>query len=479
LTNTGNAVSGLNITVAIATDTNSTDSLYALEITPPNNGQVGYLTNTPGGTAVNLLSSSPVYLTAAQWTAGGTNQLLGVALTSTYQVRVLVQQKSNDGVTVTNQTTLFSPFASITTPGVVTVTSFTTSSGVTLDNIPFGVQPNTPILAVFNVPIASASLSGKVTILQGSTPVPVNTSFSMPNGVPTLSIIPAGGFWATNTVYHVSLSSGVADPFGFQSTTALSTFFVTAPFLNPNSTQVSSVISPLDPNQTAVVQVPANSIPAGGFLAPRVQFISPTSPLTAGAAALGITRQGLIQVFSKAEVDIYRCNANIDPTCGPANSDAPLTLSLTAPSATNGLFNSIDKTTLGIYMLGPQGNFVAVPNSTLNANGSVSAPITQSALYFLAGAIFTQLDGAHAWPVPYKPAFGDSIHFVGLATDSTIKIYTIMGELVNTLQYNNDGTNKVDWTVTNSDGDHVASGVYIYQIKNSFSEKRGKLIIIR
>ena len=37
----------------------------------------------------------------------------------------------------------------------------------------------------------------------------------------------------------------------------------------------------------------------------------------------------------------------------------------------------------------------------------------------------------------------------------------------------------VDWNVTNSDGDNVASGVYIYQIKNSFSEKRGKLIIVR
>ena len=37
----------------------------------------------------------------------------------------------------------------------------------------------------------------------------------------------------------------------------------------------------------------------------------------------------------------------------------------------------------------------------------------------------------------------------------------------------------VTWDVKNEDGDRVASGVYIYQIKNSFSEKRGKLVIIR
>ena len=35
------------------------------------------------------------------------------------------------------------------------------------------------------------------------------------------------------------------------------------------------------------------------------------------------------------------------------------------------------------------------------------------------------------------------------------------------------------WNVTNLNGSPVASGVYIYQIKNSFTEKRGKLIIIR
>jgi len=33
--------------------------------------------------------------------------------------------------------------------------------------------------------------------------------------------------------------------------------------------------------------------------------------------------------------------------------------------------------------------------------------------------------------------------------------------------------------VTNLKGEPVASGVYIYQIKNGFSEKRGKLIVIR
>ena len=43
----------------------------------------------------------------------------------------------------------------------------------------------------------------------------------------------------------------------------------------------------------------------------------------------------------------------------------------------------------------------------------------------------------------------------------------------------NDAGTDVQWDVTNKKGAPVASGVYIYQIKNQFSEKRGKLIIVR
>ena len=53
-----------------------------------------------------------------------------------------------------------------------------------------------------------------------------------------------------------------------------------------------------------------------------------------------------------------------------------------------------------------------------------------------------------------------------------------MGALVQTLS-GADGNGNIAWNVKNSDGDNVASGVYIYQVKNSFGEKRGKLMIIR
>ena len=122
----------------------------------------------------------------------------------------------------------------------------------------------------------------------------------------------------------------------------------------------------------------------------------------------------------------------------------------------------------------------AVPGSAVDRAGNkVSAPVSGSGVYFVGGVLFTNLSSAYAYPVPFKPSAGHtSIKFANLANDSTIKVYTIMGELVQTLT-GPDSNGKIDWNVKNSNGDNVASGVYIYQIKNGFSEKRGKLIIIR
>ncbi len=123
----------------------------------------------------------------------------------------------------------------------------------------------------------------------------------------------------------------------------------------------------------------------------------------------------------------------------------------------------------------------AVPGSKNNGDGTVTANITRSGVFM-------------SWPAPFrdqsferlrlsraqlKPSLGQTvITFTGLAADSTIKVYTIMGELVQTLT-GVDVNGQIQWNVKNSDGKNVASGVYIYQIKNSFSEKRGKLVIIR
>jgi hypothetical protein len=90
------------------------------------------------------------------------------------------------------------------------------------------------------------------------------------------------------------------------------------------------------------------------------------------------------------------------------------------------------------------------------------------------------LRGAHAYPVPYKPAAGHSgITFTALTGQVTIKIYTLSGELVKTLS-KDDSSNSIAWNVANDKGEGVASGVYLYVMESSQSGKKiGKLMVIK
>ena len=53
----------------------------------------------------------------------------------------------------------------------------------------------------------------------------------------------------------------------------------------------------------------------------------------------------------------------------------------------------------------------------------------------------------------------------------TIKIYTIFGELVVTLEETN-GDGQIVWDSKNNDGNEVASGVYLCLITNDQGEKK-------
>ena len=141
----------------------------------------------------------------------------------------------------------------------------------------------------------------------------------------------------------------------------------------------------------------------------------------------------------------------------------------------------VDPRNITLYYINPLTQRpTPVPGATVDTTANtVTATIVKAGVYFVGAPVETDLSNAYAYPVPFKPSAGHtSIKFDKLASDSTIKVYTIMGELVAQLHNDNDEP-KLEWPVTNLDGDTVASGVYIYQIKNSFSEKRGKLIIIR
>jgi len=61
---------------------------------------------------------------------------------------------------------------------------------------------------------------------------------------------------------------------------------------------------------------------------------------------------------------------------------------------------------------------------------------------------------------------------------STIKIYTLAGELVKTLKVN-DASKTVTWDGRNEDGGEVTSGIYLYTTKNQAEKNACSFTLIK
>ena len=67
-------------------------------------------------------------------------------------------------------------------------------------------------------------------------------------------------------------------------------------------------------------------------------------------------------------------------------------------------------------------------------------------------------------------------------TNSTIKIYTLSGQLVETLESEDQGNRGfVDWNLTSNVNQAVASGIYLFTVKDAETgnTQTGKFVIIK
>jgi hypothetical protein len=225
--------------------------------------------------------------------------------------------------------------------------------------------------------------------------------------------------------------------------------------------------------------------PGSGASAPftivRTEFGPGTSAMSFTGSPYGIIQgnQGLNYISSTRELLIFTGGSGNASLMTNFSASNPPTVTVQFAPPTGAAMLNPDSITL--YYLDPTNNLrpAAVPGATLDlAAHTVTAQILKPGVYFIGSPLGVDLSAAFAYPVPFKASQHQSIKFTKLGADSTIKIYTIMGELVAQL-HNDNNEILLEWPVKNSDGEPVASGVYIYQIKNSLSEKRGKLIIIR
>ena len=83
----------------------------------------------------------------------------------------------------------------------------------------------------------------------------------------------------------------------------------------------------------------------------------------------------------------------------------------------------------------------------------------------------------------YNSDYNDeTIYFKNLPSTCQIKIFTVTGKLVTTIDFdssNSNGSGQFDWHLTNSDGNKVAPGLYIYYVESGAYNQVGKFAIVR
>jgi hypothetical protein len=116
------------------------------------------------------------------------------------------------------------------------------------------------------------------------------------------------------------------------------------------------------------------------------------------------------------------------------------------------------------------------PTLTLTPSVTVTCTPTQTPLRPAAG----NLGNVVVYPNPYHADRNSEkrVIFAGLTSVATIRIYSLTGQLVRTLE-KNDAYAACSWKLDNSGGAPVASGIYLYIIKSDSGEVRGKLAILR
>lgn len=83
--------------------------------------------------------------------------------------------------------------------------------------------------------------------------------------------------------------------------------------------------------------------------------------------------------------------------------------------------------------------------------------------------------GAETWDQPGQ----NEVHFINLPAQSTIKIYTVAGDLVRTLAHNDPVRDFERWDLKSGAGKDVASGIYLYRIEAASFEFQSRMVVIR
>jgi hypothetical protein len=71
------------------------------------------------------------------------------------------------------------------------------------------------------------------------------------------------------------------------------------------------------------------------------------------------------------------------------------------------------------------------------------------------------------------------VKFIHLPPKCTIRIMTMMGELVATLEHDDPVRGELEWDLLSQANRALASGVYLYVVESDLGKQVGKFVLIR
>ena len=90
------------------------------------------------------------------------------------------------------------------------------------------------------------------------------------------------------------------------------------------------------------------------------------------------------------------------------------------------------------------------------------------------------VDTSHVYPNPCNLREGcNGVTFTRLTVKATVRVYTLSGELVRTIEKNSNIDGDIGWDLKNERGRQVAGGLYLYFNQGGGTTRKGKLVIVR
>jgi hypothetical protein len=254
----------------------------------------------------------------------------------------------------------------------------------------------------------------------------------------------------------------------------------------------NSLAGQIQKNQTISNGVSSVIDTAGaGASDPSVRVTIPAGAVTSGTATVSVIANPTITTAAPAGQTFAGSAIKIDLSNGQSALNGTAQISLTYPDTVR--FPSL----LQIYYLNEAtGQWSRDFASTVDTASRTVTGLTPhfSTFALMIGTSFSpDLDSVQVYPVPFKPngqnpdegrpfTAGDpasGILFANLAMGSQIKIYTLTGRLVSSLD-NAPITGTIRWDARNQDGRDVASGAYFAVISSTGHKSVvKKLVIIR